>query len=78
MREDISGSSQLKSRFVWTGVLLVTIGLSVLGLVGEWFAMYGACVANPTRDAGAPVGTLETYFGLMAQTLSSKKCFTEG
>jgi hypothetical protein len=65
MREGISGSPGSRSRFVWTGVILVIIGVSVVVLIGEWFAMYDACVANPTRDAGAPVGTLETYLGFM-------------
>ncbi|MGP8076952.1 MAG: hypothetical protein ACLP8Y_09570 [Thermoplasmata archaeon] len=50
---------------VWSGAILVTIGLSVLLLAGEWFAAFDACVANPTCNAGAPPATLEAYIGLM-------------
>jgi hypothetical protein len=50
---------------VWRGTILVTIGLSLLLLVGEWFAAFDACVANPTCNAGVPPSTLETYLALM-------------
>ncbi len=50
---------------VWSGAILVTIGLSLLLLAGEWFAALDACVANPTCNAGATPSTLEAYLGLM-------------
>jgi len=65
MREGISNPSGTSSRIVWSGAILVTIGLSVLLLAGEWFAAFDACVANPTCNAGAPPETLEAYLGLM-------------
>ncbi|MGP8158940.1 MAG: hypothetical protein ACLPWO_04965 [Thermoplasmata archaeon] len=66
MREGISNnSSGTSSRIVWSGAILVTIGLSVLLLSGEWFAAFDACVANSTCKAGAPPSTLETYLALM-------------
>jgi hypothetical protein len=69
MREGISGSSPTSSgrnpRIVWTGAILVIIGLSVLLMVGEWFAAFDACVANPTCNAGASPDTLEGYLALM-------------
>ena len=68
MREGISNNpnpSGTNSRIVWSGAILVTIGLSVLLLAGEWFAAFDACVANPTCNAGAPSATLEAYLGLM-------------
>jgi hypothetical protein len=65
MREGISNPSGTSSRVVWSGAILVTIGLSVLLLAGEWFAAFDACVANPTCNATAPPSTLETYLALM-------------
>ena len=66
MREGISNeSSRTSSWIVWSGAILVTIGLSVLLLAGEWFAAFDACVANPACNAAAPPVTLEVYFGLM-------------
>ncbi|MGP8146965.1 MAG: hypothetical protein ACLQAS_06095 [Thermoplasmata archaeon] len=65
MREGTSNPSGSSSRIVWSGAILVTIGLSVLLLAGEWFAAFDACVANPTCNAAAPPATLETYLGLM-------------
>ncbi|HEY1197392.1 MAG TPA: hypothetical protein VGG32_01520 [Thermoplasmata archaeon] len=65
MREGIWNQSGTRPRILWSGAILVTIGLSVLLLAGEWFAAYDACVANPTCNAAAPPATLEAYLGLM-------------
>jgi len=65
MREGISSPSKTSSRIVWSGAILVTIGLSVLLLAGEWFAAFDACVANPTCTAGASPSMLETYLAFM-------------
>jgi len=65
MRESISNPTGRSSRILWTGAILVTIGLSVLLLAGEWFAAFDACVANPTCTAGASPSTLETYLAFM-------------
>jgi len=65
MREGISDPSARNPRIVWTGAILVTIGLSLLLFAGEWFATFDACVANPTCNAGASPDTLEGYLALM-------------
>ena len=65
MREVASGQWGINARVVWSGVILVVTGLSVLLLVGEWFAMYDACLANPDCNAGVPVFTLESYLAFM-------------
>jgi hypothetical protein len=65
MREGISDPSARNPRIVWTGAILVTIGLSLLLFAGEWFAAFDACAANPTCNAGAPPAILEGYLALM-------------
>jgi hypothetical protein len=50
---------------VWTGAVLLTIGLSVVVLDGEWFAAFDACLANPICVPPDSVSTLEGYLGLM-------------
>ena len=65
MREGISDPSTRNPRIVWTGAILVTIGLSLLLFAGEWFATFDACVANPTCNAGASPDTIAGYLGLM-------------
>ncbi|MGA7649895.1 MAG: hypothetical protein WBW40_04215 [Thermoplasmata archaeon] len=74
MREGISNPSGTSSRVVWSGAILVTIGLSVLLLAAEWFAAFDACVANPTCNAAAPEGTLETYLALMVVGVALVVC----
>ena len=61
----ISDPSIRNPQIVWTGAILVTIGLSLLLFACEWFATFDACVANPTCHAGAPPGSLEGYLTLM-------------
>jgi hypothetical protein len=66
MREGISNSSSTtNSRMVWSGAILMTIGLSVLLLAGEWFAAFDACAANPTCNSGASPDVLESYLALI-------------
>jgi hypothetical protein len=65
MREGIPDPTEKGSWIVWSGAILVTIGLSVLLLAGEWFATFDACVANPACNAGVPPVTLEAYLALM-------------
>jgi hypothetical protein len=67
MREGISNvrSSETSSRIVWSGAILVTVGLSALLLAGEWFAAFDACVANPTCVPPDSVSTLEGYLEMM-------------
>ena len=65
MREGMSDPMVTSSRTVWSGVILVIVGLSALLLVGEWFAMYDACVANPDCNAEVPPSILEAYLGLL-------------
>jgi hypothetical protein len=50
---------------IWTGAVLLTIGLSVVLLVGEWFAAFDACLANPVCAAPGSPETLEGFLGLM-------------
>ncbi len=72
MREGISNnlSSGTSSRIVWSGAILVTIGLSVLLLAVEWFAAFDACVANPTCNSGVPPEILSGYLALMVVGVS--------
>jgi len=65
MREGISDPSTRNQRIVWTGAILVTIGLSLLLLASEWFATFDACVANPACTAGASSDTITGYLALM-------------
>jgi hypothetical protein len=51
---------------VWSGAILLAIGLSVLLFVGEWFAAVDACIANPACAPGASVATFEAFLGLAA------------
>lgn len=75
MREGISSDPSGKSpRIVWSGAILVTIGLSLLLLAAEWFAAFDACVTNPTCNAGAAPATLETYLALMVVGVALVVC----
>ena len=76
MREGISNipTSRTNSRTLWSGAILVTIGLSVLLLAGEWFAAFDACVANPTCNTAVPPTTLETYLALMVAGVALAVC----
>lgn len=67
MREGISklATSGTNLRIVWTGAILVVVGLSVLLLAAEWFAGFDACVASPVCNAGATPDTLEGYLALI-------------
>jgi hypothetical protein len=64
-KQSTSDPSSRNPRIIWTGTILVTIGLSLLLFAGEWFATFDACVANPTCNAGASPGTMEGYLALM-------------
>ena len=64
-RQSTQDPSARNPRIVWTGAILVTLGLSLLVLAGEWFATFDACVANPTCNAGVTPATMETYLGVM-------------
>jgi hypothetical protein len=48
-----------RSRLLWTGGILLVIGLSLTLLVGEWFSTWGACVAKPPAPASASAGLRE-------------------
>ena len=75
MREGISSSTPGRNpRIVWTGAILVIIGLSVLLAAGEWFATFDACVANPACNAGASPDTLEGYLALMVVGVALAVC----
>ena len=74
MREGISDPSARNPRIVWTDAILVTIGLSLLLLAGEWFATFDACVANPTCNAGASPDTLEGCLALMVAGIALAVC----
>ncbi len=72
--QGISDPSRRNPRIVWTGAILVTIGLSLLLLAGEWFAMFDACVANPTCNAGVSSDTATGYLALMVAGLALAVC----
>jgi hypothetical protein len=50
---------------IWTGAVLLIVGLSVVLLVGEWLAALDACLANPICAPPDSVSNLEIYLGLM-------------
>jgi hypothetical protein len=62
MRETLSDPSRTR-RLLWTGAILLGFGLSLVIMVGEWFAMLYACVANPTCAAGASADMLTPVLG---------------
>jgi hypothetical protein len=53
------------SRVLWSGAILLAVGLSILLLVGEWFAAFDACLANPACHASASVPTLEGFLAVL-------------
>jgi len=61
-------------RVVWTGAILVTIGLSLLLFGGEWFATFDACVANPTCNAGASPDTITGCLAVMVAGVALAVC----
>ena len=65
MREGIWNQSGTRPRILWSGAMLVTIGISVLLLVGEWFAAFDACLANPSCAPPASGSTLEGFLALL-------------
>ena len=65
MRDSMPSPPRRHPRIVWSGAILVIIGLSLLVVLGEGFAAYDACVANPACNAVVPVSTLETFLALM-------------
>ena len=74
MREGISNQVGTRPRIPWSGASLVTTGLSVLLLAGEWFAAFDTYVAESTCNAVAPPATLETYLALMAVGVALAAC----
>ena len=54
----------MKPRMLWTGAILLAVGLSLRLLVGEWFATFDACVANALCRATACADTLADLLGL--------------
>jgi hypothetical protein len=57
------GDMPMRPRVLWSGAILLTIGLSVLLLVGEWFAAFDACLANPVC---VPPDSLSPLEGMLA------------
>jgi hypothetical protein len=55
----------IASRVLWSGAILLAVGLSIILLVGEWFAAFDACLANPDCHASGSVATLEGFLALM-------------
>ncbi|MFZ0892452.1 MAG: hypothetical protein WB778_06625 [Thermoplasmata archaeon] len=66
MREGIANQTRTRPRILWSGAILVTLGLSVLLAVGEWLAAFDACLANPDCVPADSVSTLEGYLAIMA------------
>jgi len=65
MRETPHDPSRARNRrLLWTGAALLVIGLSLVLVVGEWFAMLDACVANPTCTGDSSADTLQGLLGL--------------
>ena len=55
----------MRPRVLWSGAILFAIGLSLLVLVGAWFAAFDACLANPACAPPGSVSTLEGFLSLM-------------
>ncbi len=55
----------MRRRVLWSGAIFLAVGLSVLVIVGEWFAAFDACLANPACAAPGSVSTLEGFLALM-------------
>jgi hypothetical protein len=55
----------MRSHALWSGAILLAIGLSVLLLVGEWFVAFDACLANLACVAPGSLPTLEGFLGLL-------------
>ncbi len=70
MREGIWNQSRTRPRILWSGAILLTIGLSVLLLVGEWFGAFDACLANPACDPPGALSTLEGFLALIVVGVS--------
>lgn len=65
MREGIWNQTGTRPRILWSGAILVAIGLIVLLSVAEWFAAFDACLANPMCVAPASAATIEGFLALM-------------
>lgn len=57
MRETPEDPSR-SCRLLWTGTLLLVIGLSLVLVIGEWFAGFDACLADAACPVGVPSDTL--------------------
>ncbi len=55
----------MRPRVLWSGAILLAVGLSVLLLVDEWFAALDACLANPVCVTSGSLPTLEGFLGLL-------------
>ena len=62
MRDTSSDTSRDRPK-LWTGAILLVIGLSLVLIVSQWFAMFDACVANPTCHA---TGSADVDTGFLA------------
>jgi hypothetical protein len=67
MREGIQdpGRPPLNTRVLWSGAILVTVGVSLFPFAGEWFAAFDACLANPLCSPPAAIRALEGLLGLI-------------
>ena len=65
MRDGISNPSSAPGRnprIVWTGVILVIIGLSVVLAVGEWFAVFEQHMRENYSETSMPPSQRQTAF----------------
>jgi len=65
MREGIWDQSGTRPRILWSGAVLVAIGVILVLSVAEWFATFDACLADPMCNAPVSVATLEGFLALM-------------
>jgi hypothetical protein len=70
MRDGIWNRSGTRRRILWSGAVLLIIGLSVILLAGEWFAAFDACLANPACAPPGSTSTLEGYLAVMVAGLA--------
>ncbi len=65
MREGSWNQPTTRPRILWSGAILVVIGLILMLSVAEWFAAFDARLANPTCKAPTSTATIDWFLGLM-------------
>ena len=65
MREGIWNQTGTRPRILWSGAILVAIGVILVSSVAEWFAAFDTCLANPICVAPVSPTTIEGFLAMM-------------